>query len=96
MDEINKLMLHPSVVASGITAEFATLLLEDVTEALMNRGVDAAKCPALVRQIAVIRVNQLGSEGVASESYSGISQSFISDLPGEVLREINSLRAVMW
>ena len=96
MDELTKLMLHPSAVASGITTEFATLLLADVVEALTNRGVDTSLCPALVRQIAVIRINQLGSEGVASEGYSGISQSFLDDLPGEVLREINSLRAVIW
>jgi len=96
MDEATKLMLHPSAVASGITNEFATLLLADVSEALANRGLDTSKCPALVRQIAVIRINQLGSEGVASEGYSGISQTFMTDLPAELLREINSLRAVIW
>jgi hypothetical protein len=96
MDEITKLMLHPSAVASGITTEFATLLLDDVGEALTNRGVDTSRCPALVRQIAVIRINQLGSEGVASEGYSGVSQSFMDDLPAEIRREINALRAVIW
>ena len=96
MDEVAKLMLHPSAVAAGITTEFATLLLADIAEALTNRGVDTTRCPALIRQIAVIRINQLGSEGVANEGYSGISQSFMDDLPGEVLREINSLREVIW
>lgn len=95
-EEITKLLMHPAIQAAGINETFAELLLSDIAESLSNRGVDAGKCPALVRRIAVIWVNRLGSEGVSSESYSGVSQSFLEDLPHDIRSEINALRVVKW
>jgi|LSQX01.3.fsa_nt_gb hypothetical protein len=94
MTELEKLMVQLGDRAATIGENLAALVLSDVSEFLSNMGVDAAKCPALIRQIAMVRINQLGSEGVASESYSGISQSFLADLPADIRREIFNLRAV--
>ena len=96
MTEIENLMLQLGDRSAHVGINLATLILNDVAESLSNMGVDTTKCPALVRRIAVTRINQLGSEGVASEGYSGVSQSFMDDLPADIKREINALRAVKW
>lgn len=41
-------------------------------------------CKSIIKEIAVIAYNQLGSEGVKSESYSGVSQTYIDDLPPQL------------
>jgi len=72
------------------------LLLSDVEEYLTGRGVDVATHSALVRRIVLVRINQIGSEGVASESFSGSSQNFLDNLPADILTDIRSARTVIW
>jgi hypothetical protein len=40
----------------------------------------------------IYRYNQLGSEGIASQSYSGISQSFTSTYPENIIKQLNTYR----
>lgn len=49
---------------------------------------------SLVKRIAVIRYNMIGSEGVAHESYSGVTQIFINGLPEDIKSELRTLRKV--
>ncbi|NFG25216.1 hypothetical protein FDF11_15260 [Clostridium botulinum] len=51
-----------------------------------------AKCISIVKDIVVIKVNKLGSEGISSESYSGVSQSYIEDIPKDILRKLKRYR----
>lgn len=46
----------------------------------------------IIIELAIIRYNKLGSEGLQSESYSGISQSFIADIPADIKQQLNSYR----
>lgn len=70
-----------------------SIMVEDVIEYL-NRINVKGYSESLVRRLVVLRYNSAGSEGLASESYDGISQSFLEDLPTDIKREISSLRAV--
>lgn len=45
-----------------------------------------------IKDIAIIKANKIGSEGLSSESYSGVSQSFIDGLPKDTLKKIKRLR----
>ncbi|KIL09248.1 hypothetical protein SR42_09795 [Clostridium botulinum] len=49
-------------------------------------------CTSIIKDIVVIKVNKLGSEGVSSESYSGVSQSYIEDIPKDILRKLKRYR----
>lgn len=46
----------------------------------------------LIVELAIIRYNKLGSEGLQSESYSGISQTFNQDIPQDIKSELNKYR----
>ena len=45
-----------------------------------------------VEQIAVIKLNRTNSEGLASQSYSGVSESYINGYPAEVIAVLNRKR----
>lgn len=46
----------------------------------------------VVVDIAVIKLNKLGTEGLVSQSYSGLSESYIDDYPTYILNQLNKLK----
>lgn len=47
-----------------------------------------------VRKIAIIKLNRLNSEGLASQSYSGTSEGYIDGYPADVLAILNRKRRI--
>ena len=45
-------------------------------------------------KIAIIKLNRLNSEGLASQSYSGTSESYINGYPAEILAVLNRKRKI--
>lgn len=43
-------------------------------------------------QIAVIKLNRSGTEGLASQSYSGVSENYIDGYPAEIQATLNRKR----
>ena len=85
-----KIMLELTDSSKDLLLE---MMVEDVTEYLEDLGIKKPK-ESLIRRLVVLRFNALGSEGLSSESYNGISQNFLDDLPKDIKREINSLKVV--
>lgn len=52
--------------------------------------------PNIIDEIVVYRFNLLGSEGLNSESYSGMSFNYIQDLPTHIYKQLNKLRKVIF
>ena len=57
-------------------------------EAYCNRELDT-ELEMVVEKIAIIKLNRLNSEGLASQAYSGISESYIDGYPQDVLNVLN-------
>lgn len=38
----------------------------------------------VAQQIAIIKLNRIGTEGVASQSYSGVNESYVDGYPAEI------------
>lgn len=73
-------------------------LVEDAIEEVKNY-VNAAESETLpmsvkhiVKELALIRFNRLGAEGISSTSQSGISESYIEDLPAGLRRQLRRIR----
>ena len=45
-----------------------------------------------ILELAIIRYNRMGTEGLQAEAYSGISNSFIDDVPKSEQRRLRSHR----
>lgn len=62
-------------------------------EAYCRRDADAV-LELAAEQIAVIKLNKSGAEGLASQSYSGVSESYIDGYPQEIQVILNSKRKI--
>lgn len=68
------------------------LALAEVEE-YCKRDADAS-LELVAEQIAVIKLNRMGTEGLVSQSYSGISESFIDGYPAEIQAVLNRKRKI--
>lgn len=62
-------------------------------ESYCNRVADA-ELEMVALRIAIIKLNRLNTEGVASQSYSGISESYIDGYPQDILSILNRKRKI--
>lgn len=62
-------------------------------EIYCNREIDQSLVYTAAR-IVVLRLLRLGTDGLSSQSYSGISESFIDGLPADIQAILNQKRKV--
>lgn len=48
----------------------------------------------IAERIAVIKLNRMNSEGLVSQSYSGVSESYIDGYPSDILAVLNRKRRI--
>lgn len=48
----------------------------------------------LAERIAIIKLNRLNTEGLASQSMSGVSENYIDGYPADILAVLNRLRRI--
>lgn len=90
------LKLRPGI--SNLTTELLTDIVQDtITDVVeyinLEEGADVpTSCVSIVKDIVIVKCNKLGSEGLSSESYSGVSQSYIEDIPKDILRKLKRYR----
>lgn len=72
------------------------IIIDDVTEYLSSiTNLAKEEIPTmLIKDLVIIRYNKLGSEGLNSEAYSGVTQNFINGLPEDLKMQIKALRKV--
>lgn len=62
-------------------------------EAYCGRTADY-ELEAIAERIAIIKLNRLNTEGLASQSYSGVSESYIDGYPADILAALNRKRKI--
>ena len=94
MIEEIKIMLGDSVVnyTDAQIGLFAKQALIEV-EAYCGREADAA-LELAAEQIAVIKLNRMGSEGLAAQSYSGVNENYIDGYPAHIQSLLDRKRRV--
>jgi hypothetical protein len=73
----------------GLALKMALLEVEDYC----NREVDPS-LELLAEKIAIIKLNRLGTEGLASQGFSGINESFIDGYPADIQAALNRKRKI--
>lgn len=94
MIENIKVMLGNS--ASNYTDEQINLAYRRASmevEAYCNRGLDI-ELEMIVEEIAVIKLNRMNSEGLTSQSYSGVSESYVDGYPQHIKSILNRKRRI--
>ena len=70
-------------------------IIDDVTLEVLadtNQSELNAQLESAVISLSVIAVNRIGTEGLASEGYSGVSTSYLDDVPPRVASILNANR----
>jgi hypothetical protein len=58
-----------------------------------NRELDAT-LELQAQKIAVIKLNRMNTEGLASQSFSGVSESYVDGYPADILAVLNRKRKI--
>lgn len=84
-------------IADNTKDDLLTLLIEQaVEEAIIythNECVDELNTSII--QMVVYKYNRIGTEGVDSEGYSGVSFQYTSDYPENIMRGLRAKRKVV-
>lgn len=62
-------------------------------EAYCNRTLDL-ELELIAEKIAIIKLNRLNTEGLASQAYSGVSENYIDGYPADILAVLNRKRKI--
>ena len=68
-------------------------IIDDVTQEVLadtNQSELNLQLSSAVVSLSVITVNRIGTEGLASEGYSGVSTSYLDDVPPRVASILNA------
>lgn len=77
----------PDIKLQAIVEDVTQEVLADTNQSKLNIQLSSA-----VISLSVIAVNRLGTEGLASEGYSGVSTSYLDDVPPRVASILNANR----
>ena len=83
IDEIELSDSKLSEIIDDVTIE----VLANTNQPILNTQLESA-----VISLSVVAVNRLGTEGLASEGYSGVSTSYLDDVPPRVASILNANR----
>lgn len=62
-------------------------------EAYCNREADI-ELDMIADRLAVIKLNRMNTEGLTSQSYSGVSESYVDGYPADILAILNRKRKI--
>ena len=94
-------MLEDIKLLLGITStdkdKLIKLLINLATEdaRTISRRQDVTELESIIIQMVVFNYNRLGTEGLDSESYSGVSYSYSADYPENILRSLRRFRKLV-
>lgn len=77
------------------TDELINLFIEDtITEVKVycNREDIDTELESVIRRIVIIKLNKINTEGLSSQSFSGVSESFIDGYPQDIVLILNRKR----
>lgn len=93
LEEIKLLLGEAAANYSDAQISLAYKIALNEVEEYCKRDADIA-LELIAEQIAVIKLNRMGTEGLASQAYSGVSESFIDGYPDEIKAVLNRKRKV--
>lgn len=62
-------------------------------ESYCNRAVDS-ELEIIAQKITIIKLNRLNTEGLVSQSFSGVSENYIDGYPADILAALNRKRKI--
>lgn len=93
IDEIKVMLGEAANNFSDAQISLAYKLALAEVEAYCNREADDV-LELMAERIAVIKLNRTNSEGLASQAFSGVSESYLDGYPADILAVLNRKRKI--
>ena len=77
------------------TDDLINLFIDDTTKEVKiycNREDIDIELESIIRKIVILKLNRINSEGLSSQSFSGVSESFIDGYPQDIIAVLNRKR----
>lgn len=83
-------------IADDSKDELLRILLDQTAEEVVNytHNYELDKLENVIINIAIWKYNRIGSEGLNSENYSGVSFSYASEYPDAILKQLQAYRRI--
>ncbi len=91
IEEIKILLGNAASNFSDAQISLALKMSMAEVEAYCHRQLDT-ELEIVAERIAVIKLNRMNTEGLSSQSYSGVSESYIDGYPADILAVLNRKR----
>jgi hypothetical protein len=91
IEEIKILLGEAASNYTDVQSSLAYKMALAEVEAYCKREADTV-LELMAEKIAVIKLNRINTEGLASQGFSGVSESYIDGYPAEILSVLNSKR----
>lgn len=86
-----KLILNKGAEAEAQLQVILDLVIQEFLD-YTNQEEIPAGAEAVIIQMAIISYNRLGSEGLSSQGYSGVSESYLNEYPENIRKQLNRYR----
>ena len=93
IDEIKLLLGEAAANYTDAQISLAYKLALSEVETYCNREADTA-LELAAESIAVIKLNRINTEGLASQSFSGVNESYLDGYPAEIVALLNRKRKI--
>lgn len=93
IEEIKTLLGDAAANFTDAQIELALKMALAEVEDYCNRDADNA-LELIAEKIAVIKLNRINTEGLTSQSYSGVSESYIDGYPADIQAALNRKRKI--
>ena len=93
IEEIKLMLGEAATNYTDAQIGLALKLASAEVEAYCKRELDTT-LELMAQQIAVIKLNRINTEGLASQGYSGVSESYINGYPADIVAVLNRKRKI--
>lgn len=93
LEEIKTLLGDAAANYSDAQISLCLKMALSEVQAYCNRELDL-ELEIVAQRIAIIKLNKLNAEGLSSQSYSGVSESYIDGYPADIMAVLRRKRKV--
>lgn len=91
LEEIKTLLGDAAANYSDAQISLCLKMALSEVQAYCNRELDL-ELEIVAQRIAIIKLNKLNAEGLSSQSYSGVSESYIDGYPADIMAVLKRKR----
>ena len=101
MEEIlSSIKLRPgiSVNSDKLLKDLIEDSIQDVKDFINYSDEEELPCGyiSIVKELVIIKCNRLGTEGLSSQSASGVSENYFDDIPKPLKKKLYRYRKLRW